>query len=196
MRKYFLLALALFVFTSTASAATPTLVGGDRDAHGCIGSAGYKWSVPMKQCIRSWEHYTIEADAVPSTGVAKLDSMIAKKADKITREFSHGAEEAIASMSSGEVIAPDQYTLYISYEVVSTGAIVSVKMSVYSYLGGAHGITTLYTWNYDTQKGRLIPLWRVISPTKLRQVAKKTETSLESYYREQGYELDMDWARE
>lgn len=149
----------------------------------------------MEQCIRSWEHYTIEADAVPSTGVAKVDTMIAKKAEKIIRDFSHDAERAIASMS-GEVIAPDQYTLYISYEVVSTGAIVSVKMSVYSYLGGAHGISTLYTWNYDTVKSRLIPLWRVITPTKLKQVAKKTETSLESYYREQGYELDMKWARE
>lgn len=149
----------------------------------------------MKQCIRSWEHYTIEADAVPSTGVAKLDTMITKKAEKIIRDFSHDAEGVIASMS-GEVIAPDQYTLSISYEVVSTGAIVSVKMDVYTDLGGAHGTDMIYTWNYDTQKSRLIPLWRVISPTKLRQVAKKTETALESYYREQGYELDMDWARE
>lgn len=195
MKKYLFLLLALFAFTSTASAATPTLIGGDRDTHGCIGSAGYTWSAPMKQCIRSWEHYTIEAEGVPSTGVAKLDTMIDNRARTITREFSESAEEAIASMS-GEVISPDQYTLDISYEVVSTGAIVSVKMSVYAYLGGAHGSATLFTWNYDTQKGRLIPLWRVITPTKLRQVAKKTETSLESYYREQGYELDMKWARE
>lgn len=149
----------------------------------------------MKQCIRSWEHYTIEADAVPSTGLAKVDTMIAKKAEKITREFSYDAERAIASMS-GEVISSDQYMLDISYEVVSTGAIVSVKMSVYSYLGGAHGTDIIHTWNYDTVKGRLIPLWRVITPTKLKQVAEKTETSLESYYRDQGYELDMDWARE
>ena len=31
------------------------LVGGDRDDHGCIGSAGYKWSELLKDCIRPFE---------------------------------------------------------------------------------------------------------------------------------------------
>ncbi len=31
------------------------LVGGDRDEHGCIGSAGYQWCSSLKQCIRPWE---------------------------------------------------------------------------------------------------------------------------------------------
>lgn len=29
--------------------------GGDRDAHGCIGSAGYQWSVLKEKCIRLFE---------------------------------------------------------------------------------------------------------------------------------------------
>lgn len=29
--------------------------GGDRDKHGCIGSAGYKWCHSLKKCIRPWE---------------------------------------------------------------------------------------------------------------------------------------------
>lgn len=29
--------------------------GGDRDVHGCIGSAGYSWCAPLNQCIRTWE---------------------------------------------------------------------------------------------------------------------------------------------
>jgi len=33
----------------------PTLVGGDRDAHGCIGSAGYEWCEALSECIRPWE---------------------------------------------------------------------------------------------------------------------------------------------
>lgn len=32
-----------------------TLVGADRDAHGCIGSAGYVWSQTLEKCIRPWE---------------------------------------------------------------------------------------------------------------------------------------------
>lgn len=33
---------------------TPT-VGGDRDKHGCIGSAGYQWSELRGECIRLFE---------------------------------------------------------------------------------------------------------------------------------------------
>lgn len=34
----------------------PTLmVGGDRDAHGCIGSAGYSWCGQENACVRPWE---------------------------------------------------------------------------------------------------------------------------------------------
>lgn len=31
------------------------LMGGDRDAHGCIGSAGYSWCEKTKNCERPWE---------------------------------------------------------------------------------------------------------------------------------------------
>jgi hypothetical protein len=32
------------------------IVGGDRDEHGCVGSAGYLWSEKMQQCLRPWEN--------------------------------------------------------------------------------------------------------------------------------------------
>ncbi len=35
--------------------ATPASVGGDRDTHGCIGSAGYTWCAREAACIRPWE---------------------------------------------------------------------------------------------------------------------------------------------
>ncbi len=31
------------------------MVGGDRDAHGCIGSAGYSWCAKENACVRPWE---------------------------------------------------------------------------------------------------------------------------------------------
>lgn len=33
----------------------PPVVGGDKDAHGCIGSAGYAWCEAKQKCIRHWE---------------------------------------------------------------------------------------------------------------------------------------------
>ena len=34
---------------------TPPIVGGDRDPHGCIPSAGYLWCQATNQCERPWE---------------------------------------------------------------------------------------------------------------------------------------------
>ncbi len=33
----------------------PQIVGGDRDEHGCIGSAGYSWCELKQKCLRVWE---------------------------------------------------------------------------------------------------------------------------------------------
>jgi hypothetical protein len=39
------------------------IVGGDKDEHGCIGSAGYQWNEPIGACIRSWELGDAERNA-------------------------------------------------------------------------------------------------------------------------------------
>lgn len=31
------------------------LLGGDKDIHGCIGSAGYQWCEVKQKCLRIWE---------------------------------------------------------------------------------------------------------------------------------------------
>jgi hypothetical protein len=49
---FVLLTLASFAQTTDVK---PPKVGGDRDAHGCIGSAGYQWSVVKNECIRVFE---------------------------------------------------------------------------------------------------------------------------------------------
>lgn len=33
----------------------PGVVGGDKDAHGCVGSAGYSWCAVKNKCLRIWE---------------------------------------------------------------------------------------------------------------------------------------------
>lgn len=41
--------------TTDDSTTTATIVGNDKDEHGCIASAGYTWSEVQKDCIRLWE---------------------------------------------------------------------------------------------------------------------------------------------
>ena len=70
MKKTFTLSVVALVFTAcnnstpqqTDNAAeeptTPQqemMVGGDRDEHGCIGSAGYSWSALRGECIQVFE---------------------------------------------------------------------------------------------------------------------------------------------
>jgi hypothetical protein len=33
----------------------PSVVGGDKDEHGCIASAGYQWCSETHKCYRPWE---------------------------------------------------------------------------------------------------------------------------------------------
>lgn len=43
--------------SSSLSPSSPSVrcVGCDRDAHGCIGSAGYTWCAVKNRCLRTWE---------------------------------------------------------------------------------------------------------------------------------------------
>lgn len=53
---FLILTLALsFLFYWSRTEHQPMIVGGDRDAHGCIGSAGYAWCESTQQCERPWE---------------------------------------------------------------------------------------------------------------------------------------------
>jgi|WetSurMetagenome_2_1015567.scaffolds.fasta_scaffold61927_2 membrane-bound inhibitor of C-type lysozyme len=45
------------------------LLGGDRDAHGCIGSAGYSWCEAKQKCLRPWEE--VCAAAATSSNIIK-----------------------------------------------------------------------------------------------------------------------------
>ena len=61
-------------------------VGDDKDAHGCIASAGYTWSEVLKDCIRLWEK-----------GVRVADVADKEKAAYITSHFTRGLVELFFS---------------------------------------------------------------------------------------------------
>lgn len=45
----------MMVDPTLASDEGKPMVGSDRDAHGCIGSAGYTWCEVKDKCLRVWE---------------------------------------------------------------------------------------------------------------------------------------------
>lgn len=64
------------------------LASNDRDAHGCIGSAGYQWCEVMQKCIRQWEE-KCEAAAQPADAVIKdwIPYMVSLKAFDLNFSF-------------------------------------------------------------------------------------------------------------
>jgi len=43
------------VYNSSPATTKRPPIGGDRDSHGCIGSAGYSWCESKQKCLRIWE---------------------------------------------------------------------------------------------------------------------------------------------
>jgi hypothetical protein len=64
-------------------------VGGDRDAHGCIGSAGYSWDSVLNACTRPWETDALQKafDFVLSHGVTVRKTLADfRPFDTVTRQ--------------------------------------------------------------------------------------------------------------
>eukprot|EP00933_Yihiella_yeosuensis_P080952 TRINITY_DN94481_c0_g1_i1.p1 TRINITY_DN94481_c0_g1~~TRINITY_DN94481_c0_g1_i1.p1 ORF type:complete len:306 (+),score=68.05 TRINITY_DN94481_c0_g1_i1:95-1012(+) len=75
----------------------PHLMGGDRDAHGCIPSAGYRWCEAKSRCIRTWEEGISSAEDFK----AKCDAPV-QKAQEFLRPL------AAKSDGESEVQRPEQ----------------------------------------------------------------------------------------
>ena len=92
--SFFLDGCALVDITKTTSpspavqpaASDEQMVGGDRDEHGCIGSAGYTWCEPKQKCLREWEE--------PCTQQTVFDLLMNLK-NSTTIEFSGIGQEDI-----------------------------------------------------------------------------------------------------
>lgn len=64
----------------------PVKVGGDKDEHGCLGSAGYQWSSVKKDCIRSFELTLQLLNADKTFGAGVLFSDDKSQAEVFSKE--------------------------------------------------------------------------------------------------------------
>ena len=56
VKKVLSITLALISLSACSNKPeTQPLAGGDKDAHGCIGSAGYLWCQKENKCVRPWK---------------------------------------------------------------------------------------------------------------------------------------------
>lgn len=65
------------------------MVGADRDAHGCIGSAGYSWCEAKQKCTRPWEEecFASSEEGVRYALAAKYGKPLADVIVRIDQEY-------------------------------------------------------------------------------------------------------------
>ncbi len=73
------------------------IVGGDKDEHGCIGSAGYQWCEPKNKCLRVWE------EACYSSPEQEIQYLLAEKYSKPASDVSVVARQSTADHFRGSV---------------------------------------------------------------------------------------------
>ena len=104
---------------------TPTItqaIGGDRDANGCIGSAGYTWCEPKNKCLREWEEACLE-------NVDKeIQSLLAKKYNKSLTEVKITISKQDGNYVSGSVLfgtgGPGEGGVFLARNVGTTWEVV------------------------------------------------------------------------
>lgn len=114
------------------------LLGGDKDEHGCIGSAGYSWCEAKQKCLREWEEKCQEQKefiAWPNVNSFDLDA----------KTFSAKGVGKDASMGVVNIKTNNSTKYY---------------MLVRSIPNGAEGVDYKdFEWVYSTMKNWVGPEW-------------------------------------
>jgi hypothetical protein len=79
------------------------ILGGDRDEHGCIGSAGYSWCEAKNKCIRIWEEDCNSRQAIQKALAKKENKQLSETFITIRYET---ADYASGGVSFGAKDAP------------------------------------------------------------------------------------------
>lgn len=100
------------------------LVGGDRDDHGCLSTAGYTWSDALHDCVRVWEVGDRFDDGPRSIYVIySTDSMYAEI-------FTAESEPILCKRKKGET---DWKALEGKERIYTNNGVTTVKVNNYNY---------------------------------------------------------------
>lgn len=107
--------LSTMFLGSLAFAQEMQIKGGDRDSHGCIGSAGYTYSQIKKDCVRTFEQKIKLTEVAPKESYTSIAAVIFSKDMKKAEVFvkDAGAESLILTRAGGKAKAwkKDGYVL-------------------------------------------------------------------------------------
>lgn len=85
--KKIILFSTMFLGSLAFAQEKPHVVGGDRDSHGCIGSAGYTYSQIKKDCVRVFEQKIKLTEVKPKGSSTSMAAVIFSKDIKKAEVF-------------------------------------------------------------------------------------------------------------
>lgn len=78
----FLLVFCALALTACADRRAELKTGADRDAHGCVASAGYTWSAVQGKCLRLWEEGIMLLNAQDAKASLAAYAVLSASGDK------------------------------------------------------------------------------------------------------------------
>ena len=115
-----------------------------------------------KQCLHFSEH---------------VSNYISRLRDSLVRELPPLDSALLADTS---ILRPT-YEFHVTDTVFrATDRYISLRVTVYSYSGGAHGMTRFYAFNYDTREQKFIDNALLLDYTRKAEVEKLLKTHLDN----------------
>ena len=109
MKKILMIIIILVLYSNKLILAQDSIkspiVGNDRDKHGCIGSAGYTWSVLKRECVRTFELTQTDKNAIELVSIDNTQKMVVLfSSDKAKAEvFYSGGNKVVNKSMRGKV---------------------------------------------------------------------------------------------
>ncbi len=118
-----------FPKTVPQQAEQPPIVGGDKDAHGCIGSAGYQWCEVKQKCLRVWEEACTISPAIKDS--VNIDELLNAQIPNFAADFNE-----MITLSDGKAEGRFFEGKLGGDETPNTGYTLTLSTSTSSYASG------------------------------------------------------------
>ena len=104
----------------------------------------------------------------------EVEKILKKQKEEITKD----AEDLFQEFPTTALLPYSLYVKELKLFKHDKQDIVSVRMAIRIYTGGAHGNKFYYSWNWDGKKNKFIPLNEVVSPKQFTNLVKQVRKSL------------------
>ena len=107
-----------------------------------------------------------------------IQAEVKKIIENHKKDITKGAEELFQEFPHSVLLPYKLHIKEVKLFKPHNQDIVSVRMAIYTYTGGAHGGTSYYSWNWSKTKQKFLSLDEVIQPNQFELLVKQARQIL------------------